>query len=179
MEVEYLNTGGKEILGSDVIKPLTLTFPEGVEVIEPEVTTVRPAGTGFEPQIELVDRAIVFAPTLMNQGDSFSFKVLTTLPSKQKPTLSGRIIGISRLTYYQPPGTAALISDILQLFLCALLLMGWAARDPAEAAAAAYRKAHPYTNGETWVLIGIIVACVMTGIKTAYDISQMRKKWTI
>lgn len=118
VEVMITNTGGQAITPDDFHEPLTITFPDYVEVYEAEVTHTKPED--FRPEVELKGKAVEVKPTLMNPGDTMVVKALATIPEEVKPDISGRITGIARIIK-SPVTSPSQALDLTKYFLAATL----------------------------------------------------------
>ena len=98
-EMEMRNSGGKELESKDFYKPVRIVFRDGTEILKAEVTS---ASSEFDPEFEILGSDVTLKPVPMNPGDYLTVKVLIIADKKVDAEVRGKIIGVTRLTAYEP-----------------------------------------------------------------------------
>jgi len=100
--VTIRNSGNKPIEADKFAKEISINFEEEVAAT-PDVIYKKPEQ--IEPTIKLIDNVVFISPLLLNEDDSFSFRVLL-INSKEHiliPKIGGRITGISQINIKNVP----------------------------------------------------------------------------
>ena len=100
--VVVFNSGNTPIVSDDYEKYLEIIFSEQTEILSADVIEKTPGD--LDVAFEVARNLIRLKPTLLNSGDSVTFKFLTREDSSD-PIVSGRIVGVGRIT------KSAFISD--------------------------------------------------------------------
>ena len=94
VRVVFANIGNQDIDEKDFAPPISICFPNTVEIVEAKVVIAVPER--FQPSIDTQDSNIVVKPTLMNRGNQFIIEALVN--PFIAPNINGMIKGIYDLT---------------------------------------------------------------------------------
>jgi len=97
--IELKNTGGKEIVPSDFYRPITITFPQGSELLDVGIASKSPES--FDPEVESDKTIITLKPSLMNKDDTVTISAIVT-SMNGIINVKGRIAGISEISKLKP-----------------------------------------------------------------------------
>lgn len=99
IEVEFRNSGGKEIDIKDFVEPVYLSFSEASRILEAEV--IETHSKQFQPRIEVngnqPGNTLVLTPALVNAGDWFVAKILISEGKTYILHVGGRISGVREI----------------------------------------------------------------------------------
>jgi hypothetical protein len=115
--VVVFNSGNIPIVSDDYEKYLEIMFSEQTEILSADVIEKNPGD--LDVAFEVARNLIRLKPTLLNSGDSVTFKFLTRDDSFD-PIVSGRIVGVGRIT------KSAFISDQEHRILTQFFIFGMA-----------------------------------------------------
>ena len=89
--LKIINSGNVPIKSTDYERPINLKLGENALILTAKVTEKNPSG--LETPITNEGTRVVLEPTLMNEGDSFTIKMLVNQFDDQI-TVDGRIVGV-------------------------------------------------------------------------------------
>ena len=113
-------TGNLPILATDFIKPISVTFPDGTQVLSALVYREWPKN--LEAKLETAASEVYIAPLLLNPLDALELQILTS-PSGSQPTVTLSAIDVPKLERLEFIGssTSATISRYIPYVMCFLL----------------------------------------------------------
>lgn len=76
MTFSLVNVGRKPIIKSDIISPPTLTFPEGVNLLDFQIDQLLPPNLEIEHDLNKPNRTLSLNFPLLNPEDSVQFSIL-------------------------------------------------------------------------------------------------------
>jgi len=93
-----VNSGRRPIRADDVIRPTTLTFSEGVDVLDARLDAASPANVNPSLEVLPSNRSVRVSAPLLNPDDRVLFTLFVSGPS---PVLAAeaRIVGVKSLTF--------------------------------------------------------------------------------
>jgi hypothetical protein len=89
--IKFINDGNIPVAASDYERPLSLKLEGNSDILSAEFVESTP--TNLNPSLKINDKVVVFDPTLMNAGDSFTAKVLVGEYSG-KFDVDARVMGV-------------------------------------------------------------------------------------
>ena len=91
--VKIINSGNTPILSTDYERPISLNFGEKANVLTAAIVKMHP--DSIQASFSVEGKNVVFTPTLLNAGDSFTLKMLITKLGEVK--VDGRIVGVKEI----------------------------------------------------------------------------------
>jgi len=91
--VKIMNSGKVPIVSADFVHPINLDFG-GARILTAEISKTSPHD--LEVSISLVDNNVVLNPTLLNEGDAITLKMLVT-EFRGQVVVKGRIVGVKEI----------------------------------------------------------------------------------
>ncbi len=126
VQIKITNSGNVPIVATDYERQVNLSFGEKAKILTVEVveTTPKSLQVAVQKTIEGSKEKALLPPILMNQGDSFTFKMLVS--SFAKPiTIDGRIVGVKEIAKASKSSRRRLISIIISGLLSFFAGMGF------------------------------------------------------
>jgi hypothetical protein len=87
--IEFINSGNEEILDTDYIEPITVSFGNESQILLSEVVEVKPSP--FKIYANTDGRLVTLSKTTLNAGDCVTVKALVT--KLESVSVNGRITG--------------------------------------------------------------------------------------
>jgi len=94
LQVQVGNTGNQSIRAADYESPLSFSIDQSARILDAEIVDAKPSS--LQPAITVYPTMVSIAPTLLNSGDSFTLKILTT-SFEGTISASGRIVGVKEI----------------------------------------------------------------------------------
>lgn len=92
------NTGRTPIVGEDLVKPPTITFPKGTRILDAKIEAVYPRGLDARATQLDDSPSVQLEFPLLNQGDNIVFSILIADYSGEPFGATARIVGVGSLT---------------------------------------------------------------------------------
>ena len=92
--LRFANTGNVPITSKDYEHPIALNFEENVRILEAEISGKEPSD--LPVSIVLEEKRVIIEPTLLNNDDSITLKMLLT-GYNDTLIVTGRIVGIKKI----------------------------------------------------------------------------------
>ena len=128
--IKIINNGNIPIASSDFEKALTFAFNEDVNILSAEIIDTYPKT--LKPMIDTNQNRLVLNPTLLNSGDSITFKLLLT-QYDGKIEVDTRIIGVSEVKKATEQRTQSLYYLIAGTIITLVGLVGFVVRSSVSA----------------------------------------------
>lgn len=97
--IKIKNSGRLPIRSSDFESPICISFGESTSILSAEIAETEPEGLAVTTRIK--DQVIEIPPSLINNGDSFTIKIIASGYSGDEDiSVSGRIAGIKEIEEY-------------------------------------------------------------------------------
>jgi hypothetical protein len=95
--IRLINSGNTPITTTDFVRPPTILFDETSEIISAEVSERKP--TGLEATVTHNSTQVTVKPTLLNGGDWFEIKILSSGQGKIT-SVKGRVVGVREIAHF-------------------------------------------------------------------------------
>lgn len=92
--IRLINSGNTPITAADFVSPPTILFDEKSEIISAEVSEKNP--NGLEASVTYNSTQVTVNPTLLNGGDWFEIKVLSS-GQGNVTSVNGRVVGVREI----------------------------------------------------------------------------------
>jgi hypothetical protein len=168
IELTVENTGSDAIAPGDFASPLTFNIldDDAGEFLDVRAVSAHPPT--IAPDISVLPRTVVVAPTLLNEGDGFALKMITTSTSPLAISANARVRGVpdvslidsrrldengTSLQHSELPvsGLFAGIAFLVDVILMALMILSTLRSGPDEIDPKRERPAFPHEN---WIYRG-------------------------
>jgi len=119
---KVINSGNLSILPTDYQRPVSFGFDNEARVLTAEVIETNP--DSLEASIGIEGKKVVFEPTLLNEKDSITLKMLVSQFDGQV-TVDGRIVGVKDIRKFTEWPVHFILATVIGFGLFSISLIGF------------------------------------------------------